>query len=178
MAKEPASVVLKPGKTPGVGLARLLLRGIVGGTIAAHGLKHGKTLPGTAGWFGSIGFRQPMMQARSSAVIEVASGAALVAGLGTPLAAAAVIGTMGVAAGSVHIPNGFFITSEGYEYTLALSGAAAAIAALGPGRLSLDRVFGLDRRSGAAIGLAAIALGAGGAAGHLKMFWSKPAPKA
>lgn len=160
----------------GADLARLLLRGMIGSTMIAHGVRHAKTLDGTARWFGSLGFRQPELQARVSAGVEVASGSALLAGAGTPLAAAGVIGTLGVAAGSVHRPNGFFITDEGYEYVLALSIAAASLAAIGPGRLSIDHALGLDdRASGRAAGLGAIGLGVAGALGHLKVFWTKPA---
>jgi putative oxidoreductase len=161
---------------PGVDLARLLLRGVVGGTMVAHGLKHGRSLEGTAGWFGSIGFRAPKAQATASAVTEVAAGSALLAGAATPLAAAAVVGTLGVAAGSVHVQNGFFITSEGYEYVLTLSTAAAVLAALGAGRWSVDHAVGrLDSGPSAAAGLFALGVGAGGAVGHLAAFWRRPA---
>lgn len=159
----------------GTELARLLLRAMIGGTMIAHGVRHAKTLEGTAGWFGSLGFRQPELQARTSAAVEISSGAALLAGAATPLAASGVIGILGVAAGSVHRPNGFFIVDEGYEYVLALSVAAASLAALGPGRISVDRALGLDDRvSGRVAGLAAIGLGVAGALGHLKLFWTKP----
>ena len=93
---------------------QLLLRGAIGGTMIAHGTKHGRSIEGTAGWFRSIGFRQPTLQAKASAVVEVGAGAAIVAGAATPVAAAAVVGTMAVAARSVHLPNDFFITSEGW----------------------------------------------------------------
>jgi putative oxidoreductase len=159
----------------GVELARWLLRGAVGGTMIAHGVKHLRTLKGTAGWFGSIGFARPELQAKASAVSEIGSGALLVAGAATPAAAAGVIGTLGVAAGSVHVPNGFFVTSEGYEYVLVLSVAAAGLAALGPGRFSVDHALGWDTKvSGRTAGLAAIALGVASAVTHLRLFWTKP----
>lgn len=159
-------------------LARLLLRTAVGGTMIAHGVKHGRSIDGTAGWFGSIGFREPRLQARASAVVEIGAGAALVAGAGTPLAAAAVVGTMAVATHSVHRANGFFITAEGWEYVANLASASVALAGLGPGRWSVDRATGLDRRlNGAAA--AAIAAGGGllGAAAQLATFYRRPAPK-
>lgn len=136
---------------------QLLLRAAIGGTMIAHGVKHGRSIDGTAGWFGSIGFKQPKLQAQASAVVEVGAGAAIVAGAATPLASAAVVGTMAVAARSVHLPNGFFITSEGWEYVANLSVAAVALAAIGPGRFSVDRALGLDTRltSGQATALAA-----------------------
>lgn len=151
---------------------QLLLRAAVGGTMIAHGIKHGRSLEGTAGWFGSIGFRQPKLQAQASAVIEVGAGAAIVAGAGTPVAAAAVVGTMAVAARSVHLPNGFFITSEGWEYVTNLAVAAVALASIGPGKFSVDRALGLDskitgsRAAALAAGLGFAAAGAQLAAFH------------
>ncbi|MGI5130967.1 DoxX family protein [Pseudonocardia sp. CA-107938] len=156
-------------------LGRLVLRSIVGGTMIAHGVKHGRSLEGTARWFGSIGFRRPALQARASAVVEIGSGAALVAGAATPLAASAVVGTLAVAARSVHARNGFFITAEGYEYVLNLATAAVAVSALGPGRASLDRAFGVDGRLTAGQRTALTAgLGLIGAAAQLATFWRRP----
>jgi putative oxidoreductase len=161
-------------------VASLALRAAIGGTMIAHGVKHGRTLKGTSGWFGSIGFRQPGAQAVASSVVEVGAGAALLAGAATPLAASAVVGTMAVAARSVHIPNGFFITAEGYEYVLNLSTASVALAAIGPGTLSVDHLLGLDSKvspwQGAAI---AVGVGVAAAAVQLAIFWrpQKPAPE-
>jgi putative oxidoreductase len=162
----------------GKDVASLVLRAAVGGTMLAHGIRHGRTLDGTAGWFGSIGFKQPRLQATASAVVEVGAGAALIAGAGTPLAASAVVGTMAVAARSVHLENGFFITAEGYEYVLNLSAAAIALAAIGPGSLSVDRLLGLHdkltplQRAGLAAGI-----GVAAAAVQLATFWERPQPK-
>jgi putative oxidoreductase len=63
----------------GTDVARLLLGATVGGTMIAHAVRHGRTLKGTAGWFGSIGFRRPELEA---AAVEVGAGAALAAGPG------------------------------------------------------------------------------------------------
>ena len=159
-------------------VASLVLRAAIGGTMVAHGIRHGRTLDGTAGWFGSIGFKQPRLQATASTVVEVGAGAALIAGAATPLAASAVVGTMAVAARSVHLENGFFITAEGYEYVLNLSAASIALAAIGPGSLSVDRLLGIhDRltpvqRAGLAVGV-----GLAAAAAQLATFWERPKPK-
>ncbi len=159
-------------------VASLVLRAAIGGTMIAHGIKHGRSLDGTAGWFGSIGFAQPKTQAITSAVVEVGAGGALVAGVATPLAASAVIGTMAVAARSVHVPNGFFITGEGWEYVMNLSVASAALAAIGPGEFSVDHLLGLDKKLTHAQGFAlAAGLGVAGAAIQLAVFWRKPKPK-
>ena len=159
-------------------VARLVLRAAIGGTMVAHGIRHGRTLAGTAGWFSSIGFRQPKLQAMASAVVEAGAGTALAAGAATPLAASAVVATMAVAARTVHQPNGFFIVEEGYEYVGNLAAASVALAALGPGRFSVDRALGLEewatpgRRAALAAGL-----GLAAAAAQLAAFWRAPASR-
>jgi putative oxidoreductase len=161
----------------GAELARLLLRGALGGTMIAHGVKHGRSLDGTAGWFESIGFKEPRLQARLSSVVEVAAGTALITGTATPLASSAVIGTMGVAYRTVHRPNGYFITDEGWEYVTFISAAALALAGLGSGRFSVDRVLGIERRGSTAKRAAlAAGLGIGGALAQLTVFWRRPEP--
>jgi putative oxidoreductase len=162
----------------GKDVASLVLRAAIGGTLVAHGVRHARSLDGTARWFGSIGFREPRLQATASAVVEVGAGAALIAGAATPLAASAVVGTMAVAARSVHVPNGFFITGEGYEYVLNLSAASVALAAIGPGRLSIDRLLGIDHKL-TPVQRAALAAGLGlaAAAAQLAVFWERPQPK-
>ena len=158
-------------------VARLVLRLAVGGTLIAHGVRHGRSLTGTAGWFESIGFREPELQAKLSAAVEIAAGSALALGAGTPVAASAVVGTMAVAAQTVHRPNGFFITSEGVEYVGVLTAATLAAAALGGGRFSVDRLLGLDRSlSGGRAAAFAAGVGLAGAAAQLRIFWRRPAP--
>jgi putative oxidoreductase len=161
----------------GKDVASLVLRAAIGGTMVAHGVKHARTLEGTGRWFGSIGFKQPKLQAAASAAVEVGAGAALLAGAATPLAASAVVGTMAVAARSVHLQNGFFITGEGYEYVLNLGAAAVALAAIGPGRFSVDRLLGLEGKltHGQRAALAA-GVGLAAAAAQLAAFWERPKP--
>jgi len=159
-------------------VASLVLRAAIGGTMVAHGVRHGRTLDGTAGWFGSIGFKQPRLQAAASTAVEVGAGAALLAGVATPLAASAVVGTMAVAARSVHLENGFFITAEGYEYVLNLSAASIALAAIGPGSLSVDRLLGIhDKLSPAQRTGLAVGIGLAVAAAQLAAFWERPEPQ-
>lgn len=162
-----------PGDTA---LTQLILRVALGGTMIAHGVRHGRTLDGTARWFESIGFRHPRLQAKLSAAVEIASGAAVALGAATPLAGSAMVGTMAVAFHTVHRPNGYFVVSEGWEYVGFISAAAVALSALGPGTLSIDRLLGLDR-VGTPLGRALVTAGLGvaGAAGQLAMFWSEPA---
>jgi putative oxidoreductase len=153
-------------------VARLLLRTALGATFIAHGIRHGATIDGTARWFESIGFKQPRLQAQLSSVIEVGSGAAVVAGLATPLSASAMVGTMSVAFATVHRRNGYFVISEGWEYVGFISAAAIALSSLGPGRFSADRLLGIDSigKPLSRAGLTA-ALGLAGAALQLRTFW-------
>jgi len=158
-----------------VALTQLILRLSLGGTMIAHGVRHARTLDGTARWFESIGFRHPRLQARLSAAVEIAAGAAVALGAATPVAGSAMVGTMAVAFHTVHRPNGYFVVAEGWEYVGFISAAAVALSALGPGTLSVDRVLGVDRL-GTPLGRALVTagLGVGGAAGQLAMFWSEP----
>jgi putative oxidoreductase len=73
-----------------------------------------------------------------ASLAETGGGLLLALGLLTPLAAALLCGVMLVAAISVHIKKGFFVTGGGYEYTLVLGVAALTLAFTGPGALSLD----------------------------------------
>jgi putative oxidoreductase len=164
----------------GVDVAILVLRLAVGGTMIAHGCNHafgGGRLAGTAGWFESIGIRPGRLHAVLATLVELGAGAMLVVGLLTPLAAAGVVGTMGVALVANHMHNGFFVfrPGEGYEYVLNLIVAAIALGGLGGGAASIDHVLAVDLN--AWIGLA-VAGGAGGfgAALLLAVFW-RPAPR-
>jgi len=147
-------------------LAAVLLRGIVGLTMLAHGWNHlfgGGKLPGVARWFASLGFRKARLQALLASYGELLYGVLLLAGLLTPFACAGVVGTMAVAFWANHRPNGYFIfrKGEGYEYVLALAVVAAAIGALGPGRWSLDHALDLDGDLDGVVGLGVAVLGGG-----------------
>jgi putative oxidoreductase len=125
------------------------LRVVVGSVFFAHGAQKlfgwwgGGGLRGTAGWLGSTGFRPPFLMAALVALSE-SSGALLVAGVATPFVALALAATMVVAVGTVHWKNGFWSGKGGYEFNLVLWGAAVAVAAIGPGRFSVDRLLGWD----------------------------------
>jgi putative oxidoreductase len=75
----------------------------------------------------------------------------------------------------VHLRNGFFVLNEGYEFVLNLGAASVALAALGPGRFSVDRALGLDDRlSGPRRAALAAGLGLAAAAAQLTVFWRRP----
>jgi len=158
-----------------VDLGLLVLRVVFGTFLALHGLNKVRGLEGTAGWFASIGMRWPRWQARLAAATEIGAGTMLAAGLLTPFAAAGVIGLMVVAIVVAHWRNGFFIfrEGEGWEYCASIAVAAFSIAAIGPGRASLDHAIGLDWRSWAGAVIAP-ALGVGGALAQLAVSYRPP----
>src|SRR6185437_428095 len=119
----------------------LILRLVLGLTLAAHGLNKffgGGRIPGTARWFESIGMKPGKFHATIAASTETAAGLGLAAGLLTPIPAAGFVSLMLVAAWTVHRANGFFIVKEGWEYNLVLAVSAVGVATLGAGKYSLD----------------------------------------
>jgi putative oxidoreductase len=152
-----------------IDLAASTLRAALGITMLAHGWNHafgGGRLPGTARWFESIGIRPGRLHALVATLTELGAGVLLIAGLLNALAAAAVVGTMTVALIANHIKNGYFIfrPGEGYEYVLMIILVACALAALGPGRWSIDHLVGFEMNG--PLGLA-VAAGIGGGGGLL-----------
>lgn len=161
-----------------IDVAMLLLRLWLAAVMIAHGINHARSLEGTATWFASTGFRQAPLQARLSAVGELAIGAGLAVGLLTSLAAAGLVATMLVAFWTIHRFAGFFVfhrPDEGYEYVLTLAVAAAALALIGPGAASLDAVLGLDTTLDGWVGGLIVLGGVAAAALQLAVFWRRPA---
>lgn len=156
----------------GLDTGLLLLRLLIGLTLAAHGAQKcfgmfgGGGLAGTGSWLESIGFRPARRQAMLAGGTQLLAGLALALGLLTPFAAAAIIGVMAVAGIAGHGGKGFFVTRGGWEYCLVLAGAAAAVAFTGPGDVSFDRAVGFDS-GGNLWGLFAVVLGIAGAAAQL-----------
>jgi putative oxidoreductase len=161
-------------------LALLILRLVLGLTLAAHGLNKffgGGRIPGTARRFESIGMKPGRFHATVAATTETAAGLGLAAGLLTPIPAAGFVSLMLVAAWTVHRANGFFIVKEGWEYNLVLAVTAVVVATLGPGKLSLDYlIFGRDLWVKDWEGLLlSLGLGLAGALGQLLIFYRPPA---
>jgi putative oxidoreductase len=157
----------------------LLLRLTVGLTLAAHGAQKlfrwfgGPGLEATGQGLAALGFHPGRRHARIAGLVEVGGGLLLAFGFLTPLAAAIVFSVMLVAGVSVHVRQGFFITSGGYEYTLVLGAAGLAVAFTGPGALSLDALLGLTM-SGEFWGVAAFIVGLVG--GAIQLAQRRPAP--
>lgn len=100
-------------------LGLLIVRLVIGITLAAHGSQKllgwfgGGGIAGTGPFFEQLGFRPGRLHAALAGIAETGGGLLLAAGLLTPLAAAAILGVMVVAVGSVHGKKGFFLQNGG-----------------------------------------------------------------
>ena len=129
-------------------VASLLLRVPVGTILVAHGAQKlfgwfgGYGLEGTGQWLASVGIEPGYLMALMAGGAEFFGGIALI--LGFLIRPAAIVSalTMLVALLVVHLGNGFFLSSNGFEYALALLAATVALAIQGGGALSVDRIIG------------------------------------
>jgi putative oxidoreductase len=132
-------------------LGLLLLRLTLGAVFLGHGAQKafgafgGPGFEAASGFIGSMGFRPARVWTALAVGGELVAGLLFVLGLLTPLAGLLVLATMAVAIAKVHGPKGFFVQDGGFEYNLVLIIAAVALAATGPGALSLDHLLGLAR---------------------------------
>ena len=126
-------------------LTGLALRIPAGVIFAAHGAQKlfgsfgGYGLEGTGQWMASIGLEPGYLMALASGSVEFFGGLALLLGLLTRPSALLLAITMLVAIITVHLPNGLFLSNNGYEFGLALLAITVALAFNGGGKLSLDR---------------------------------------
>jgi len=147
-----------------------IIRAIIGGLLFAHGTQKlfgwygGYGLDGTGGFFESVGHKPGRTMAMVAGLSEAGGGLLLILGLLTPLGSAAIIGTMIVAAVSVHKANGLWATNGGYELPLINATVAAGLAFTGAGGWSLDSALNTPWNRGWGVGILAICV-AGLAAG-------------
>lgn len=150
--------------TPAHDTGLLILRLVLGLTMAAHGAQKlfgwfgGGGISGTGQFFTASGYPAGDAMAVLAGLTETLGGLGLAAGLLTPLAGAALFGTM-INAIAVHGAGSFF-APEGIEYELLLTAGAAALALTGPGRYAVDRFLPVLRAHRLTHGALAVALGA------------------
>src|SRR5213080_2713765 len=125
----------------------LLLRVFVGVAFFGHGTQKlfgwwgGYGPQGTGGFFAGQGFRFGVAMAVIAGMTEAGGGTLLALGLATPLACGMITVDMFNAIVTVSFKRGFLL---GSELELAYLVTAVSLAAIGPGRFSLDRAFGWD----------------------------------
>jgi putative oxidoreductase len=125
----------------------LLLRLVVGLAFVGHGTQKlfgwfgGYGPQGTGGYFTSQRYRAGVAMAVAAGACEAVGGALLALGFVTPFAAALLAIVMINAIGAVTFKRTFML---GSELELAYLVVAVSLAAIGPGRFSLDRAIGWD----------------------------------
>lgn len=133
------------GLTPGQGWGITVLRVVVGIVFLVHG---GQKLfvfgfSGVANFLGQVGIPAPMLAAVVVTGVEFLGGLVLLLGMFARWAAIPLAINMLVAILTVHLKAGFFLPN-GYEFALTLLAANVALALLGSGEASVERV--LERR--------------------------------
>jgi putative oxidoreductase len=132
-----------PQDRPAVDAALLVVRAVAGTIMAAHGAQKlfgafdGPGLAGTVEKMGPLGY--PVT------VGEFFGGLGLVVGFLSRFSAAANIVIMIGAIAMVHGKNGFFMSTGGFEYNLALIGLLAPTLIAGPGAWAVGRFLPLPK---------------------------------
>jgi putative oxidoreductase len=133
---------------PAADIALVLTRLLLGVVMFAHGWQKmvingiGRTTDG----FERLSIPLAIVSASFVTVVEVAGGFLLVIGALTTIVAGLMMVIMVGAAVFVHIPNGIFVAEGGWELVGVIAAGLLALAAMGPGRYSVDHVV-LDRRA-------------------------------
>lgn len=138
--------------------APLVLRIALGIVFIAHGGQKLFGLWGGSGFMATVAdFEKymgiPPYLTATAAATEFFGGAALLVGLLTRPAAAALATVMVVAVFKAHWHHGFFINWElargrghGIEFNLALIAMCIALVLSGPGKWALDRWWGIEKK--------------------------------
>jgi putative oxidoreductase len=130
-----------------------LIRAVLAAVFIYHGgqklfgLFGGYGIEGTAGWMASIGIPFPTLSTVLAGGTEFFGGIVLLLGTGTRLAAVPMAFNMLVAIATVH-RSGFDARSGGMEFPLTLAVLLAALALIGPGRLTVGNLVAGSRARG------------------------------
>ena len=124
------------------GFGLLVLRIVVGVTFFAHGwLKfHGMGMPGTTGFFTSLGIPNAALMAWVVVLVEMLGGIALIVGIFTlPAGLLLTVDMIGVLLTAKR--GAAFMGPKSYELELNLLAGAFALALAGPGMFSLSQLL-------------------------------------
>jgi putative oxidoreductase len=158
----------------------LIIRLVFGLAFAAHGAQKlfgwfgGYGIAGTGGFMESLGFRPGNAFATASGLGEFFGGLLFALGFLGAVGPALMLSVMLVASITVHLKNGFFATSNGFEMPLLYAVAAVGIALTGPGLYSVDAVIGNDLMLTPKMTWIFLALGLIGGIGNLAL--RRPSP--
>lgn len=121
-------------------VAPLVLRVAVGLVFVMHGWQKLTIMGvgGVEGMLNALGFPIPGIFAPILIAAELVGGAFLIFGLYTHWAAKILTVVAAVALVAVHLKNGFFLATGGYEFILLILATVVSILITGPGKYSLD----------------------------------------
>jgi len=128
-------------------LGLLILRLTVGGLLGGHGSQKlfgwfgGYGIKGTAGFLESMNFKPGHLWAAAAGTSEFGGGALTALGFLHPLGPIGTLGAMIVASATAHAGKPIWAAEGGAE--LPVTYIASALALSGPGRFSLDSLFGI-----------------------------------
>ena len=127
--------------------ALLVARLVLGVVLVAHGWQKVFTngLGATAEGFAGMGVPLAPVSAAFAGLVELVGGVLLLAGAATALVGVLVVLDMIGAALLVHVANGVFASSGGWELVGVIAAAALVLAAVGAGRFSVDHVLASRR---------------------------------
>jgi putative oxidoreductase len=160
-------------------LGLLAVRAVGGTLLAGHGAQklfgafEGPGLQGTASFMEMLGLRPGRPWATAAALSEFGGGTLIALGLLSPLGSIGAISAMAMAIGKAHWGKPIWAAKGGAELPLTNLSIALAVALIGPGAYSLDRVLGLKIPTAVT---AAAALSAGALVGY--GLSRRPAPQA
>lgn len=146
-----ASVLVRNQQQSGIvkDVSILLLRLSTGGLLAGHGSQKlfgwfgGTGLKGTAGWLESMGLKPGTVWATGASASEFGGGTLTALGLFHPIGPIGTLASMSMAIAKAHWGKPIWVTEGGAELPVTDIAVALALLLHGPGRFSLDRVFGI-----------------------------------
>ena len=130
-------------------LGLLVLRLVVGGLLGGHGSQKlfgwfgGYGIDGTAGWLESIGLKPGRFWAAGASTSEFGGGALTALGFLHPIGPIATMAAMVMATAKAHWGKPIWVAGGGAELPVTNIAAALALALTGPGRFSVDSLFGI-----------------------------------
>jgi putative oxidoreductase len=130
-------------------LAVLLLRLVVGSLLAGHGAQKlfgwfsGPGIEGTTGFMEMLGLKPGRPLAVLAGLSEFGGGVLTLLGFLNPVGPISIIGSMAVATATAHRGKPIWNTEGGAELPVTNISASTALILNGPGKYSLDRLFGI-----------------------------------
>jgi putative oxidoreductase len=127
----------------------LIVRLVVGGLLLGHGAQKlfgafgGRGLEGTTGWMESMRLRPASMWARAAGGSEFFGGLLTMVGFLNPIGPVLAMGAMAMAWAKVHLGKPVWVTEGGPELPITNMAVLSALTLAGPGRLSIDGLFGI-----------------------------------